>query len=176
MSKFQHLIRLSEKEQEMKYAAGVCIYCPNTGRFLLQKRGPRIEDPGQHDWFGGGSDPGEDLLTTGVRELAEEGGIFAQKESLYPLVRFGYHPEQGLGGYHIWLLVVDEEFPAVPNWDGDTHDEVEDFDWVGPRDLGDIKLHERVSSLFNSPEFRGTMKKAVEDRINSGHVGKLTQG
>ena len=59
MTTFQQLITEAEEEQGMKYAAGVCIFCPRTGRFLLQKRGPNVEDPGQHDWFGGGSDPGE---------------------------------------------------------------------------------------------------------------------
>ena len=171
----QKLITLAEEKQGMKYGAGVCIYCPATGRFLLQKRGPNVDDPGEHDWFGGGVDEGEDLRTAGVRELEEEGGIQAQPESLYPLARFGYQPEKGLGGYHIWLLVTTEEFDAIPSFKGDTHDEVEDYDWIGAEDLRNIKLHERVLTLFADPRFKDTLYDAVQERIDTGHVAKLRQ-
>lgn len=170
--RFQDLITESEG---MQYGAGVCIFCPRTGRFLLQKRGPRVDDPGEHDWFGGGVDEGEDILEGAIRELEEEGGIKAQPESLYPLARFGYQPEKGLGGYHIWLLVVDDEFDAVPNWDGDTHDEVEGFDWIGAKEWGGIKPHERVWVLFSDPGFKDSLKHATEDRVRTGHVAKLQQ-
>ena len=176
MPSFKQLISLYEEKQEMGYAAGVCIFCPSTGRFLLQKRGPRIEDPGEHDWFGGGVDEGEDILTGAIRELLEEGGINALPESLYPLARFGYQPEKGLGGYFIWLLVVAEEFEALPNWDGDTNDEVVGFDWIGAKEWGNIKPHERVFTLFSDPTFVETLKKATQERVDSGHVAKLKQG
>jgi len=176
MTKFREIIRLYEEEQGMRYGAGVCIFCPKTGRFLLQKRGPRVDDAGEHDWFGGGVDEGEDILEGAIRELYEEGGIIAQPESLYPLARFGYSPEEGLGGYHIWLLVVADEFEAIPNWDGDTHDEVEDFDWIGTKEWKSITPHERVWVLFSDPTFVETLKKATKNRIDSGHVAKLKQG
>lgn len=173
MSKFQHLITVFEEEQEMRYAAGVCIYCPRTGRFLLQKRGPRVEDPGQHDWFGGGSDDGEDILTTAVRELEEEGGVKIDPESLYPLARYGYEPEKGLGGYHIYLLVVDEEFDPNPNYDGDSHDEVERADWIGAKEWSSIEPHERVWVLFSEPNFKNALRDGFEDRVQSNHIAKL---
>jgi 8-oxo-dGTP pyrophosphatase MutT (NUDIX family) len=176
MANFKQLISLNEEKQEMGYGAGVCIFCPKTGRFLLQKRGPRVEDPGEHDWFGGGVDKGEDILEGAIRELREEGGIKALPESLYPLARFGYQPEKGLGGYFIWLLVVAEEFDAIPNWDGDAHDEVEDFNWIGAKEWGSIKPHERVSTLFSDPAFVETLKRATQERIDTGHVAKLQQG
>ena len=175
MPSFKQLISLFEEKQEMGYAAGVCIFCPRTGRFLLQKRGPRIEDPGEHDWFGGGADEGEDILEAAIRELEEEGGIIAKPESLYPLARFGYQPEKGLGGYFIWLLVVDDEFPAKINYDGDAHDEVAASDWIGTKEWGSIKPHERVFALFADPTFVETLKKATHERIESGHVAKLNQ-
>ena len=176
MANLQQLIRLNEEKQELGYGAGVCIFCPKTGRFLLQKRGPNGEDAGEHDWFGGGVEEGEDIQTGAVRELLEEGGIEAPPEHLYPLARFGYQPEKGLGGYFIWLLVVEDEFEAIPNWDGDTHDEVEDFNWIGAKEWGNITPHERVFGLFSDPTFVETLKKATQDRIQSGHVAKLKQG
>lgn len=176
MANFRQLIRLNEEKQEMGYGAGVCIFCPKTGRFLLQKRGPNVDDAGEHDWFGGGVDEGEDILTGAIRELLEEGGIVADPESLYPLARFGYQPEKGLGGYFIWLLVVADEFEAIPNWDGDTHDEVEGFDWIGAKEWGSITPHERVFVLFSDPTFVETLKKATKDRIDTDHVAKLKQG
>ena len=176
MVKFGDIIKLYEEEQGMRYGAGVCIFCPKTGRFLLQKRGPNVDDPGEHDWFGGGVDEGEDILEGAIRELYEEGGIIAQPESLYPLARFGYQPEKGLGGYHIWLLVVTDEFDAIPSWDGDTHDEVEDFDWVGTDEWKNITPHDRVWVLFSDPTFVETLKKATKERIDTGHVAKLKQG
>jgi 8-oxo-dGTP pyrophosphatase MutT (NUDIX family) len=163
MANFRQLIRLNEEKQEMGYGAGVCIFCPKTGRFLLQKRGPNIDD-------------GEDILEGAVRELLEEGGIGAPPEHLYPLARLGYQPEKGLGGYFIWLLVVADEFDAIPNWDGDTHDEVEGFDWIGAKEWGNIKPHERVFVLFSDPTFVETLKKATKDRIDTDHVAKLKQG
>ena len=173
MADFKELIKLNEEKQEMGYGAGVCIFCPKSGRFLLQKRGPRVDDPGEHDWFGGGVDEGEDILEGAVRELLEEGGIETPPEKLYPLARFGYQPEKGLGGYFIWLLVVDEEFPAKINYDADAHDEVAGSDWIGAKEWGSIKPHERVHTLFADPTFVETLKKATKDRIDTGNVAKL---
>ena len=170
--RFQDLITLSEQKQDLGYAAGVCVFCPKTSRFLLQKRGPRIEDPGQHDWFGGGVDEGEDILTGAIRELEEEGGIKAQPESLFPLARFGYQPEKGLGGYHIWLLVVADEFEPALNYDADSHDEVAGADWIGAKEWGSIEPHERVWVLFSDPSFVETLKRQTEEAISSGHVAK----
>ncbi len=50
------------------------------------------------------------------RELEEEGGIIAKPESLYPLARFGYQPEKGLGGYFIWLhyICIAENLYLIP--------------------------------------------------------------
>jgi hypothetical protein len=81
-----------------------------------------------------------------------------------------------LGGYFIWLLVVDEEFDAIPNWDGDSKDEVVGFDWIGAKEWGSIKPHERVFTLFSDPSFVETLKKATHERIETGHVAKLQQG
>ncbi len=173
MANFNELIKLNEEKQEMGYGAGVCIFCPKTGRFLLQERGPRGDDPGEHDWFGGGVEEGEDILTGAIRELLEEGGIESPPEHLYPLARFGYQPEKGLGGYFIWLLVVDDEFPAKINYDGDSHDEVASSDWIGAKEWGNIKPHERVHTLFADPTFVETLKKATKKQVDSGHVAKL---
>jgi 8-oxo-dGTP pyrophosphatase MutT (NUDIX family) len=163
-------------EQKLGYAAGVMIYCPKTGRFLFQKRGPRVEDPGEYDYFGGGVDEGEDILDGAVRELAEEGGINIKPESLYPLVRYQYLPSQGMGGYHIFLLVVTDEFECIPSFDGDAHDEVDRCDWIGPDELNGITLHARVLDVVSHPQFTEVLRKGVQDRLDTDHVAQHSQG
>lgn len=58
----------------MKFAAGVLPYCPKSGRFLISKRGPNISNPNEWTNFGGGSEQGENIVQTAVREFREESG------------------------------------------------------------------------------------------------------
>lgn len=175
MLTFHEFITLTEKKQGIKLGAGVCIFCPNTGRFLLQKRGPKITDPGQHDWFGGGVDEGENVRQGARRELGEEGGIWIDEKSLYPLAIYGKDLSRNLGGYHIFLLVVTDEFECIPSADGDTHDEVESADWIGAKDLRNIKLHHRVLTLFADPDFKEALKDGVRTCVERSHVAKPDQ-
>jgi 8-oxo-dGTP pyrophosphatase MutT (NUDIX family) len=172
MLTFHEFITLVENKQDITFGAGVCIFCPKTKRFLLQKRGPRVTDPGQHDWFGGGVDEGENVRQGARRELGEEGGIWIDEKSLYPLAVYGKEPDRGLGGYHIFLLTVAEEFKCIPSADGDTNDEVVSADWIGASDLRDIQLHARVLTLFADPGFKDAMKDGVRTCIARGHVAK----
>jgi len=175
MLKLHEFITLTEKKQGMKLGAGVCIFCPATGRFLLQKRGPNITDPGQHDWFGGGVDDGENVRQGARRELGEEGGIWIDEKSLYPLAVYGKEPKRGLGGYHIFLLTVAQEFECIPSANGDTHDEVESADWIGAQDLRNVKLHARVLTTFADPDFKDALKDGVQTCIRKRHVAKVVR-
>jgi len=159
---FQECVRVIEENQEVtKYGAGVLIFCPGTGRFLLQKRGQNITDPGQYDYFGGGVDPGESIVGAAIRELYEEGGVLVtDPATLYRLAIFGKDHSKGLGGYHIFLRISDEEFECNPAFEGDTHDEVESCDWIGKEEVKGLHLHERVSTLVSDPGFKDSLMQA----------------
>lgn len=167
--RFLQLIEQKDDENhpDIHYGAGVLIYCPKTNRFLLQKRGENITDPGQHDYFGGGVDEGETILGAAIRELYEEGGVLvSDPATLYQLAILGKKPEEGLGGYHIFLRISDEEFDCTPAYEGDTNDEVASCDWIGKEEIGKIDLHDRVSELFADPGFKSSMKKAYREHKN----------
>ncbi len=161
---FIQLVEESEKPKgKMSHGAGVLIFCPSTRRFLLQKRGENVDDPGQYDYFGGGVDNGESIIGAAIRELYEEGGVLVtDPETLYKLARYGYRPEDGLGGYHIFLRISDEEFESKPAYEGDSYDEVESCDWIGKNEIGNIHLHDRVSTLFADPGFKDSLKNAYQ--------------
>ncbi len=154
----------TENQPDMHYGAGVLIYCTKTNRFLLQKRGANITDGGQYDYFGGGVDEGESIVGAAIRELYEEGGILvSDPATLYKLAILGKKPQEGLGGYHIFLRISDVEFDGEPAYEGDTNDEVESIDWIGKDEIGKIKLHDRVSQLFSDPGFKSSLKKAYQE-------------
>ena len=54
--------------------AGVFIMCPSTGRILIGKRGPQVNEPGTWSAFGGAMDDGENPKTAAKREVGEELG------------------------------------------------------------------------------------------------------
>lgn len=148
-------------ERGFHLGAGVLIYCPDTGRALLQKRGPRVEDPGQYDYFGGGVDDGENVLQGAIRELEEEGGITAKESELYPLAVFGKDMSLKLGGYHIFLMLVDKEFEPALNYDADAHDEVAGAEWLGREDYEGSNIHKRVTTLMNNSGLEEAVQNAA---------------
>jgi 8-oxo-dGTP pyrophosphatase MutT (NUDIX family) len=163
--KFTELAKILEEKQHIKQGAGVLTFSPKTSRFLLQKRGPNVTDPGQYDYFGGGVDEGEDVQDAAHREAEEEGGfIIEPKGCLYPLAIYGKKPEEGLGGYHIFLLIVYDEFKPKINYDPDMPGEVESADWLSAEDMKKVHLHHRVLTLFADPGFKNSLQKAVKMR------------
>ena len=163
--KFTELAKIIEEKQPMKQGAGVLVFHAPTKEFLLQKRGPNVTDPGQHDFFGGGVDDGESVLDAAYRETAEEGGFTVDpKEAFYPLAIYGKKPEEGLGGYHIFLVVVYKKFPLQINYDPDMPGEVESADWMDSEALKKVHLHHRVRTLFADPGFKDSLLKAVQKR------------
>ena len=56
------------------FAAGIFPFCISTGRFLIAKRGPNINNPNVWTNFGGKSESGETPIQTAIREFREESG------------------------------------------------------------------------------------------------------
>lgn len=63
-----------DESQSTPRAAGCIVVAEDTGRWCLQQRSTKVNDPGVWSTWGGGVDPGETLEQAVRRELAEEGG------------------------------------------------------------------------------------------------------
>ncbi len=124
-----------------KMSVGALVYAQDTGKFLLGKRGPDIEDPNVWGTFGGGVDHGESLHGALRRELKEEAG-YDGPLAMHPL--YVYHDRESGFKYFNNLGVVPKQF--VPHLNFETS-EAEWFEWPGhPR-----PLHPGVQNLFDDP-------------------------
>jgi len=85
---------------------GVLLQDP-AGRVLMQLRDdvPGIAGPGRWCLFGGHVDPGETLLETAVREMAEETGLKIAPDQLIPYVVTRSRPDSNL--VYIYRMVMD---------------------------------------------------------------------
>jgi 8-oxo-dGTP pyrophosphatase MutT (NUDIX family) len=163
-------VKVTEKKRDYALGAGVLIYAPLSDRFLLQKRGPRVEDAGQWDYFGGGVDPGENVFQGAVRELEEEGGITVSTDDLFPMAIFGKDMSKKLGGYHIFVVIVEDEIQPNLNYDADAHDEVAGAKWLGQDELSKAPIHKRVSTLLRHQRFPQALSKAVRTKLSTPEV------
>lgn len=134
-----------------KMSVGALIYARDTGKFLLGKRGPDIEDPNVWGTFGGGVDHGESLHGALARELKEEAG-YEGPMHVHPL--YTYHDQSTGFRYFNNLGVVPKQF--VPHLNFETS-EAEWFEWPGhPR-----PLHPGVKSLFDDPASQVVIESAA---------------
>ena len=84
----------------------------STRRWLLQQRGPTVEQPGTWGVWGGAIDDGEEALPAFTRELREESGFTGRVISV-PALLF----KKGSFSYQNFLGVVEEEFKPVLSWE-----------------------------------------------------------
>ena len=86
MSGFRRLGTLPEVEG---WQGALVMAQDREGRVLMQLRDdrPGIAAPGHWGLFGGGVEPGEDLVEAAVREFREETGVWLSEHELAPLVR-----------------------------------------------------------------------------------------
>ena len=120
------------------------IYCPKTGRVLVEHR---ICDQ-TYGIPGGGVDPGEDLYQAVLREIEEETGFKAKLESLVPLCDYDCSIDGLLRHAHIYAIEVDEEFtPVVPGED------------LPPLSEGQT-LKSLFSALYADPENKTSYKES----------------
>lgn len=133
-------------------AAGAFIVAADTGRCLLQKRGPDGDFAGYWGQFGGGMEPGETREGACQRELYEEAGydgpifIRALKANVDP--QFTYHNH---------AAVIPREFVPKLNAETETHLWCEYGQWPDP-------LHPGVIRLFKDPVSMALLKDTFERR------------
>lgn len=104
---------------------GTFIYCTSTKRYLFILRNTK-KYAGTWGLAGGGIEPGENLLESLYRELAEELGYDFSQTKVIPIEKFT--SDNNHFSYHTFLIAVDEEFVPVLN------DEHRGFCWVALED------------------------------------------
>ncbi len=141
-------------------SVGALIYANDTGKFLLGKRGPTIEDPNVWGTFGGGVDEGESLAGALARELFEEAG-YSGPMTLQPL--YVYY-DRGTGfRYFNHLAIVPKQFDPVLNFETS---EVSWFDWGHHPN----PLHPGVQNLFNDPASRIVIESVLDNKPVRGNT------
>ena len=139
-------------KSRMNQAAGAFICAANTGRFLLQKRGPDGDCAGMWGQFGGGMEQGETREAAVQREVAEETGytglIFmrALKANVDPHFT-----------YHNFAAVIPMEFNPTLNAETAAFIWCEYDQWPTP-------LHPGVLKTFNDPASMAILRDTCNQR------------
>ena len=98
------------------------IHCPNTKRFLIARRGPKVNNPKVWNLFGGGVEDGEKRAKSMIRELKEEAGIRVEKTALTPISKFRYDKDGKEKHFMtFYLLTVESEIIPKLNVESDRY-------------------------------------------------------
>ena len=101
-------------------AAGALIVAENSRRFLIAHRAEGTLQPNTWGTWGGAIDAGETPEQTVIRELEEEAEFSCKMKEILPL--FVFEHDSGFR-YSNFLVVIEEEFSPVLNW------EMQEFGW-----------------------------------------------
>ena len=104
--------------------AGGVFLAEDTGRILIQKRSPHVNEPNTWGTFGGKIDDGEDPKQAMEREIEEESSYHGPKK-----VKLVYTFQDGKFKFHNYLITVPHEFEPKHSW------ETSDHAWVTLDDL-----------------------------------------
>ena len=126
--------------------AGGVFLAEDTGRLLLQKRSPYVNEPGTYGTWGGAIDPGEDPKEALEREIEEEAGYRGPKK-----LRLLYVYQDGKFRFSNYLVTVPSEFEPKHSW------ETSDHVWTTLDDLPK-PLHFGFTALLPY------LKKAIENQ------------
>ena len=136
-------------------AAGGIILARSTGRFLLAHRAEGTLQPGTWGTWGGACDDDETPLETVRREMHEEAGLNCEME-FHQLYIFRH--ESGFS-YTNFLVVVNDEFEPVLNWETQAHGWFDYNDWPDP-------LHFGTEMLITDPASIMTLQSQLALRIS----------
>ncbi len=133
------------------------IFCPKTERFLIARRGPKVNRPGEWNMFGGGVDKGEKRIKAIVRELKEEAGVRVKKEALTPISRFRFDKDDTeTHRMTFYLLKVDSEIIPKLNAESDK------YKWATIKQMP-LPRHKSLS-VFLTFVHKRMMKRLDEDK------------
>jgi len=113
-------------------AAGALVLARSTSRLLIAERAEGTLQAGTWGTWGGAVDPGETPLAAVGRELREEAG-FEHNFDAFPLLVFEH--DSGFT-YANFLVVVDQEFEPVLNWETSSYGWFNYGEWPSPLHFG----------------------------------------
>lgn len=112
--------------------AGAIVMARSTGRILLAHRSLEVQQPGTWGSWGGAIDRDEDPIAAVRRELQEEAGYNGAVLDTLPLFVF----RNGDFTYENFLIVIEDEFTPVLNWESQGAGWFIAGDWPGPLHFG----------------------------------------
>jgi 8-oxo-dGTP pyrophosphatase MutT (NUDIX family) len=138
-----------------KQAAAIAPYCRNTGRFLLQVRGPNQPAPGLIGFFGGKAENNESPIENAIREFYEETRYMVPSDQLIPLQELllpnGYI-------FYTFLYYSDQEFTI------EIDQESSDYLWLTPKELLQNELLDSMHVLLESdPILKNIIEKSKNE-------------
>lgn len=119
--------------------------------FLLGKRGPRCNNPGQWGFFGGNVDPGETAQQAAVREFLEETGVVISEAALVPLFADNVTTRKGNVKPCTWFGIDADKLSLSPQ----LTKEVVDYEWVNRDLFASTDLHYSAQKFAQWMEMLG---------------------
>lgn len=149
------------EEHAAPQSAGCVIVAEDTGRWCLQQRSDTVTDPGVWSTWGGGSEPGETVTETVLRELAEESGYTG------PVT---LHLVDSSPSYATFMARVPHEFEPRIN------SESQDWQWCEPDQLPH-PLHPGLTQTLSENFADGKKKgrKGMSKRVGIPKKASLSQ-
>lgn len=140
---------------EMKYwgkrAAGCIFFCPKTNRMLLNYRSAEVMEPNLcYSTWGGKFDGNESVEQVIEREVVEESGYIGNYD-----MEFVYTFVDGNFKYYNFLVIVDNEFEPILNWETEIPEGYDEYPWFDFNDCPD-NLHLGLKRAW--PYFYNTIK------------------
>ncbi len=134
-------------------AAGAIVVSVLSGRFLIAQRAKGTLQPGTWGTWGGAIDAGETTLDAVIREFREETAYTRDPIDILPLYVFEH--ETGFR-YSNYLVVVDQEFEPILNWEMQQYGWFEFGDWPDPLHFGLYQLLKDKNSLAILQRYRNS--------------------
>ncbi len=135
-------------------AGGIAV-ARNTGRLLLAQRSLKVLQPGTWGTIGGAIDPGEQPEDAVLREIREELGFHATVDDLH--LCYIFRDERTSFTYHNYIVLVDDEFQPISNWEVSDHTWIEFGQWPSP-------LHFGMEAWLRDVEGELTLREVVRKR------------